>query len=564
VSFYSLAFSPDGKKLACGFSDESRVLDLTTGRELYRLTGRPIMMSFTPDGRTLIASTGSRLRLWDAATGKELHERPGDFGDPLATAMSPDGGLLAAADWLDRHVSLWDVTDGRLVRRLPLLKGGRRYVRNLAFTADGKTLVASRYQGLLQSWDVATGKDRRTVQLDDPARPKKDFVYLYQLHVSPDGRHVSTLERVFAPWGESTSLARWDAATGKLLRQHPQPALPRECAWRPDGKAVALLLSDALTLIEVESGLVRFRAPGASAGPVAASPDYRLLAARRAPGDSVGVWESATGQEVTAVATGRVAHFALAPDNRSLVTADEGFLRVWDLATGKERRRWALPVAMTDSWGRTFVHALRLSPDGRRAITALADGTALIWNSTPAPAGRLVKAPGEKETAAWWADLAGADAGRAYAAVWRLAELPEETAVSFLRRYLRPAPEADPREVQKQIDALDSDTFAVREQAFKRLEGLGGAAVPALLRALAKGPPLEVRRRLEKLLALEAGRPFPPEVLRRLRALQVLERVASKGARRLLAELARGAAHAPETEEATAALERLSRRAGPP
>src|SRR5262249_22688447 len=40
--YFSLAFAPDGKTLACGFSDRSCVLDGTTGRVLYRLTGRPM------------------------------------------------------------------------------------------------------------------------------------------------------------------------------------------------------------------------------------------------------------------------------------------------------------------------------------------------------------------------------------------------------------------------------------------------------------------------------------------------------------------------------------------
>src|SRR5438046_2008974 len=50
---------------------------------------------------------------------------------------------------------------------------------------------------------------------------------------------------------------------------------------------------------------------------------------------------------------------------------------------------------------------LRLSPDGQRAFTALADGTALVWDLAPAlrPAEPLVKEAGEKEIVAWWTDL---------------------------------------------------------------------------------------------------------------------------------------------------------------
>src|SRR3954453_20894885 len=121
-------------------------------------------------------------------------------------------------------------------------------------------------------------------------------------------------------------------------------------------------------------------------GPLVASPDDRHLVAAM-PKGVVGVWETATGKEVATVAAGPVSSLALAPDNRHLVTVHENLLRVWDLATGKERRRWSLPASVTlpaYPWESPRPTRLLLFPDGRRAFTALADGTALIWDLTPA------------------------------------------------------------------------------------------------------------------------------------------------------------------------------------
>src|SRR5262249_23511320 len=154
------------------------------------------------------------------------------------------------------------------------------------------------------------------------------------------------------------------------------------------------------------------------------------------------------------------------------------------------------------------------------------------------------KGAGGQEVAAWWADLADADARRAYAAVWQLADVPEAAAVAFFRQHLKPAEGPDPEKVRQHIKDLHSDTFAVRAKAFEQQEHLGSAAGPALRKALEQTPSTEVRRRLESLLPRPPGLVRSPEVLRRLRAIQVLERLASKDARRLLGELAQGEAHA--------------------
>jgi WD40 repeat protein len=555
--FHSLAFSPDGKTLACGFSDRSCLVDCATGRVLHRFPDRPLYFTFTPNGKTLLASSGSRLHIWDVASGKELHDRPGKFGYDPALAVHPDGRLLAAGDWMEQAVSVWDTTSGRRVGLLPL-KGQQRYVRNLAFSADGKVLVACQGMGFLQFWDVATLKEQRTLQLHDPAsqRPPEE-AYYYHLRVSPDTRQVTALERVLAQ-RELTRLALWDTATGKLLRQQALPGELRRCAWAEGGTAVLLPFQEGLTLVEVRTGVLRYCLPDAAPGsPLAASPDGRLLAARRAA--DVCLWETATGEEVASVPVDRADHLAITPDNRFLVGADDRFLRVWDLAAGKETRRWPLTEAGAAPGGQRFVSGMLLSPDGRRAFTSLADGTALVWDLTPAlrPAESPVSDPTPKQLAAWWADLANADARRASAAVWRLAAAPEGAVAAFLRQHLKPAVDPQFEKAQGFIKDLASDVDAVRARA--QLEALGSGAASALREALEKDPPAEVRRHLEDLLALPANRVPPPETLRQVRAVQVLERLGSKEARRLLTELTAGASRAADTQEARWALERLSR-----
>src|SRR5262249_17729113 len=139
----------------------------------------------------------------------------------------------------------------------------------------------------------------------------------------------------------------------------------------------------------------------------------------------VRIWETATGIEITRLKLGRADHFALTCDNRHLVTTNIESLRVWDLAMGRECVRHSLPDPSLSNWGTTVVTALALSPDGRRAFTSMSNGTALVWDLTPTR--RAEPLAKNSNLDACYADLAGLDAGKAYTALWRLAEAPADT-----------------------------------------------------------------------------------------------------------------------------------------
>jgi WD40 repeat protein len=111
-------------------------------------------VAFSPDGKTLASGhRGGTIKLWDSATGEERATLEQGHGDSdRYVAFSPDGRVLAAANYYEGTVTLWDAVTGKYRARLD---GHALYVSCVAFTADGKKLASGSYDKTVKLWEVA-------------------------------------------------------------------------------------------------------------------------------------------------------------------------------------------------------------------------------------------------------------------------------------------------------------------------------------------------------------------------------------------------------------------------
>jgi HEAT repeat protein len=173
---------------------------------------------------------------------------------------------------------------------------------------------------------------------------------------------------------------------------------------------------------------------------------------------------------------------------------------------------------------------------------------------TPFPPQKL----SSQELEAAWTSLASLREPEANRAAWVLALSPR-SAVPFLADRLQPAPTVPAEQIDRWIADLESKNFADRKAATEGLEKAGDAAEAGLKKALKKGPSLDVRRRLEKLLDNNDPKKASP-CRRTLRAVESLQWCATPEALVVLNKLASGDPNARLTRAARTALEGKTKR----
>ncbi|CAN5487801.1 hypothetical protein BH10PLA2_BH10PLA2_08080 [soil metagenome] len=553
----------DGKHAAVVRGNEICLVDFPTGKVQRSYLDFGTKLQFSPDDRMLALTNRGELHLWNLQSEKKLEPTP---SITATLALSTDGKRAASFAPEQQSLCIWDIEKQQIESRCQSAnsKVDLQSFSQLVFTADGQTLYAKcDSKSEISAWDVSSGKAKKSIYLKQPLQGLDPNLNLSS--IAPDARYALGLQSPVAKGNRANlkQLSVWNLPDGKLVYSHSVSADWFVPSWLPRSRAMISNLKNEFGLFDLVSGKILTRiTPSSHTRGFVPNSDGRLLATKQGlwvNSTSLDILESVTGKVVVELPVG-VPDNMVDPvwlDDRSLLVVRESEIQAWDICTQTIRYRIPLVFESTSGKDKLAVSSMRLLPGGRRLFTSNLDGTGLLWELGPAFSIRPkeTKFVSGADAHKLWKDLESSDAAVAYRAIWRFIDSP--SAIPSLIAYLKQPKYSESENPQELIALLDDKNFNVREKAQKQLEALGTSALQAIRNAREQKNSPEVKRRLGRLMERILSTEILAGTLRRLRAIQVLEKVNSADTRNCLTHLAASSASALEKEEVQAALERI-------
>lgn len=252
----------------------------------------------------------------------------------------------------------------------------KSYVSEVAFTPDSRTL-ASTGGGTVKLWDVATGLQLRTLNLntEDPA-------------FSPDGRILAA--------AEDREISLWDPVTGKKIGSlRSSKPMVLSLAWSRTG----MLATAASDYHDIEEATISIWDVAARRevhsiklhhGPIRAlafSPDGRILASGSG-GDDIILWDVEKGEPIRTLSghTSEVTTLSFSASSRVLVSGSkDNTIRLWEVASRKPKRT----IDTTNNSQRRDsdinpkgIASVSISPDGKLIASVGENNTVKVWDAS--------------------------------------------------------------------------------------------------------------------------------------------------------------------------------------
>jgi WD40 repeat protein len=374
----SALFSPDGQTLLTASIDgTARLWDFYRGAFLRGHTNAVTQTAWSPDGRWLATTSedGSAI-IWDPATRKMVSPLKGHTNTVTHAVFHPDGKTIATGG-ADGTVRVWNPESGELLFTLQTESDG--VVNELAYSPDGKWLAFAQNcaRGSSPPICIVTPGvyNAQTGELVHQGPPHERGAA--DIAFSADGKSILSFamrNRTFL----------WDAASGEVIRtfegKTPQFIPTDGTAQLSRDGSIVITYANRDGILHIwdaasETQLAEIQWKGGYTGGTGAalSPDGNHIFSS-SDDNAVRVWDARSGYPVIQLKghTAPITSIRFSKDGKFVVTSSQDrTARMWNADTGELVR---ILYQHTDD-----VTDASVSPDGKWIATASADGTAQIF-----------------------------------------------------------------------------------------------------------------------------------------------------------------------------------------
>jgi WD40 repeat protein len=166
----ALAFNADGSLLAwSGYDGKLRLTETATGKNRFEVAAVPpppantpppganivTALAFSPDGKELaLGGSDEKIHCFATADGKLLRSIPGHGSSIMSLVYHPNGLVLISGS-RDRTVRLWNPTNGQALKSL---EGHTAWVQAVALFAQGTRIASAGADQSVRLWEMSEPK----------------------------------------------------------------------------------------------------------------------------------------------------------------------------------------------------------------------------------------------------------------------------------------------------------------------------------------------------------------------------------------------------------------------
>ncbi|KAG2103971.1 WD40-repeat-containing domain protein [Suillus cothurnatus] len=154
---FSVAYSPDGTKLAAGTHKHIIVWNTKTRKELLKIEQRAYRLAFTPDGLRLVSGDDKDIRISDTTTGDIIKQFDAHAEPFLSLSVAPNGTKFATTSW-DKTTRFFDLTTFEPIGE-PLEHP--EPVHGVAFSEDSQLIATGCDDKLVRTWTVPLSESEK-------------------------------------------------------------------------------------------------------------------------------------------------------------------------------------------------------------------------------------------------------------------------------------------------------------------------------------------------------------------------------------------------------------------